>query len=146
MLFVPGTIAWRKPFERSGAKRYHAKPGADFGKPKTVSRADKALASVVTLLNVDRKPVIYRGRPRKCAFFDSFSNGCEAWCAVGNVLGSVYRKFAALLLAPLRLIFSPFLDLATFPISERLLDIMSADQQIKTCFSKCDRCFLPWKP
>src|SRR6266571_609947 len=111
-----------------------------------IRHADKALASVVTLLNVARKPVIYRGRPRKCAFFDSFSNGCEARCEVGNVLGSVYRKFAALLLAPLRLIFSPFLDLATFPISERHLDIMPADQQIKTCFSKCDRCFLPWKP
>jgi predicted amidohydrolase len=46
MLFVPGTVAWRKPFERSGAKLYHAKPGADFGKPKTVSRVDKALASL----------------------------------------------------------------------------------------------------
>lgn len=38
MVMIPGTIAWKKPLVRGGAKRYH---GGDPKKPKTVSRFDK---------------------------------------------------------------------------------------------------------
>lgn len=41
IIFVPGTIAWRKPLVRSGAKLYHSK-GSQVGQLKTVSRAEKA--------------------------------------------------------------------------------------------------------
>jgi hypothetical protein len=47
MILVPGTIAWRKPLVRPDAKLLHGnKNRPNFGLPKTVSRYDKALASV----------------------------------------------------------------------------------------------------
>jgi hypothetical protein len=47
MIMVPGTIAWRKPLVRSGAKLLHGNPNRpQYGQPKAVSRYDKAIGSV----------------------------------------------------------------------------------------------------
>ena len=46
MLMVPGTIAWRKPLERSGLDQFHSKPGPLQNQAKTVSRYDKAIGSL----------------------------------------------------------------------------------------------------
>jgi hypothetical protein len=47
MLLVPGTIAWRKPLERSGSHVYHMRGNhPQWGYLKTESRYDKAMLSV----------------------------------------------------------------------------------------------------
>jgi predicted amidohydrolase len=44
-IIVPGTIAWRKPFQRAGAKMYHSK-GSKMGQLKAESRYDKAVTQI----------------------------------------------------------------------------------------------------
>jgi hypothetical protein len=45
MIMIPGTVAWRKPFERTGAKLTSTK-GPNMGQLKPISRYDKALSRV----------------------------------------------------------------------------------------------------
>ncbi|OEZ63805.1 hypothetical protein [Duganella sp. HH105] len=47
LLLIPGTIAWRKTFDRVGAKQTSTKTGL----PKAVSRQDKAVAALQTYAN-----------------------------------------------------------------------------------------------
>lgn len=46
ILLVPGSVAWRKPIERSGPKALHGPGKVGAGTAKTVSRRDKAEAAL----------------------------------------------------------------------------------------------------
>jgi predicted amidohydrolase len=50
IVLIPGTVAWRKPLIRSGAKTDHAK-GPAIGQFKNVSRGEKAREALVTVAN-----------------------------------------------------------------------------------------------